>query len=62
MYAPAIERPTPLQLTADDWDARSPATDLVIDEFDRWTLSDALAQPCGPWCAVDVTPRRQTAS
>lgn len=51
MYAPAIdEMVTPWQLAdlVSNLD-----TDLVIDEFDRWTLPEGDTPPCGPsWVSI----------
>jgi len=41
MYAPAID-----ELVSRD-DRCDFGASLVIDEFDRWTLTDAYCQPCG---------------
>jgi len=57
MYSPVIERPAPAPTLNPVPDS---SVELVIDEFDHWTLPDTLVQPCGgTLCAADVVVRRR---
>ncbi|GIH07581.1 hypothetical protein Rhe02_56480 [Rhizocola hellebori] len=57
MYSPAIDRPATTATLNSIPDSQ---VELIIDEFDHWTLPDTLVQPCGgTWCAADVVVRRR---
>jgi len=57
MYSPVIERSASAQAINSIPDSTA---ELVIDEFDHWSLPDTLVQPCGgTWCAADVVVRRR---
>jgi hypothetical protein len=57
MYSPVIDRPAPAPTLNSVPDS---SVELIIDEFDHWTLPDTLVQPCGgTLCAADVVVRRR---